>query len=286
MPYVTSERMLLDASKGKYAIGAFNVENMEMVKAVIEVACELESPVIIQTSASTIKYGGLKSYYANVKVEADQAKVPVALHIDHADTFDLAVQAIREGYTAIMIDGSTKPFEDNIKTTKRVVDVAKPNNVPVEAELGRVGGKEGDLEVTEDGYTDPLEAKEFIERTGASSLAISIGTAHGVYATKPVLDKIRVSDIKKVIDIPLVLHGGSGLEDEDVRECIERGICKINFSTELRMAFTDGIKEVVKDNPKAYDPKIFGRAGMKKVKEVVKERIILCGSVGKAKELM
>ena len=282
MPFVTSERMLLDAKEGNYAIGAFNVENMEMVKAVIAAAEELKAPIMLQTTSSTVKYGGLKTYHALVKAEAENASVPVALHLDHGNSFDLAVQAIREGYTSVMIDGSSKSFEENIELTKRVVDVAKPNNIPVEAELGKIGGKEDDIEVKDGNYTDPLEAKEFVERTGLTSLAVAIGTAHGIYAEKPVLDIERVSAIRELVDIPLVLHGGSGLSDDDVKECIQRGICKVNFATELRIAYTDGMKEVFEKSPDAFDPKDFGNAGMKKVKELVMDHIKLCGSEGKA----
>ncbi len=282
MSLVTSERMLLDAKEGNYAIGAFNVENMEMVKAVIAAAEDMKAPVMLQTTSSTIKYGGLKTYHALVKTEAENASVPVALHLDHGNSFELAVQAIREGYTSVMIDGSSESFEENIELTKRVIDVAKPNKIPVEAELGKIGGKEDDLEVKDGNYTDPLEAKEFVERTGVTSLAIAIGTAHGIYAEKPVLDIERVSAIRQVVDVPLVLHGGSGLSDEDIRECIQRGICKVNYATELRIAYTDGMKEVFKEDPDAYDPKTFGKAGMEKVTELVKNRIKLFGSEGKA----
>lgn len=282
MAFVTSERMLLDAKEGKYAIGAFNVENMEMVKAVIRAAEEMKAPVMLQTTPSTINYGGLKTYFANVKAEAEHASIPVALHLDHGNSFDLAIEAIREGYTSIMIDGSAKVFEENVKLTKRVVDVAKISQIPVEAELGKIAGKEDDLVVEEGGYTDPLEAKEFVERTGITSLAIAIGTAHGLYTQDPVLDKERVSEIRALVDIPLVLHGGSGLDDDDVKECIQRGICKINFATELRIAYTDGIKEVLRKDPDEFDPKVFGRAGMERVRDMVIERIKLCGSQGKA----
>lgn len=282
MPLVTSERMLLDAKEGNYAIGAFNVENMEMVKAVIAAATTMKSPVMLQTTPSTVKYGELSTYYALVKAEAKKASVPVALHLDHGNSFDLVVKAIREGYTSVMIDGSSKSFEENIELTKRVVEVARPNNIPVEAELGKIGGKEDDLEVKDGNYTDPKEAKEFVERTGISSLAVAIGTAHGIYSQTPVLDKERVSAIRVLVDIPLVLHGGSGLSDEDVRECIQRGICKVNFATELRIAYTDGMKEVFRENPEAFDPKVFGKAGMAKVIELVKDRIKLCDSEGKA----
>lgn len=282
MPFVTSQAMLKDAQDKGYAVGAFNVENMEMVKAVIAAAEELKAPVILQTTPSTVRYGGLKTFYAHVKVAAEEASVPVALHLDHGNSFDLAVQAIREGYTSIMIDGSHESFEDNIELTKRVVAVAKPNGIPVEAELGKVGGKEDDLEAEADTNTDPMEAKEFVEKTGVNALAIAIGTAHGFYKGTPVLDKERLSEIRKVVDIPLVLHGASGLSDEDIIECIKRGICKVNFATELRAAYTDAMKEILKENPEAFDPKVFGKAGMARVKELVKNRMLVCGCNGRA----
>jgi Fructose/tagatose bisphosphate aldolase len=176
-----------------------------------------------------------------------------------------------------MIDGSHELFEDNIALTKRVVDVAKPNDIPVEAELGKVGGKEDDLDGGNGGYTDPLEAKEFVERTGISSLAVAIGTAHGVYTGVPKLDIDRLKAIRKVVEIPLVLHGASGLTDESVIECIGHGICKVNFATELRMAYSDGVKKLLAAKPDTYDPKAYGKAGRENVKELVKNRIIITG---------
>lgn len=226
MPLVTSEKMLLDAKKDGYAVGAFNVENMEMVKAVIAAAEELNAPVMLQTTPSTVKYGTLETFAGIVKAEAAKTKIPVCLHLDHGNSFELAVQAMKAGYTSVMIDGSHEDFENNIAVTKKVVDVANAFGIPVEAELGKVGGKEDDLEADADTNTDPQEAKEFVERTGVSSLAVAIGTAHGFYVGTPVLDKPRVSAIKEVVEVPLVLHGASGLSEEDVRECVERGMCK------------------------------------------------------------
>ena len=182
MSLVTSEQMLLDAQKGSYAVGAFNVENMEMVKAVIQAAEEMKAPVMLQTTPSTVKYGTLETYFALVAADAKKASVPVCLHLDHGNSFELAVLAMKVGYTSVMIDGSHEDFENNIAVTKKVVDVAKAVGIPVEAELGKVGGKEDDLEAEADTNTDPEEAREFVERTGVSSLAIAIGTAHGFYA--------------------------------------------------------------------------------------------------------
>ena len=277
MPLVTSEQMLSDAQQGGYAVGAFNVENMEMIKAVIAAAEELKAPVMLQTTPSTIKYGTLKTYYAMVSTEALKVQIPVCLHLDHGNSFELAVQAMKEGYTSVMIDGSHESFENNIAVSRKVADVAKAFGIPVEAELGRVGGKEDDLETKKDTNTDPLDAKEFAYETGISSLAVAIGTAHGFYKGMPVLNTERITEIKKVVDVPLVLHGASGLADSDVQDCIRRGICKVNFATELRAAYVNAGKTLIAKKPDVYDPKKLGLAGMEAVKRLVMEKIKICG---------
>lgn len=282
MPLVTSRQMLLDAQKRGYAVGAFNAENMEMIKAIIKAAEELKAPVMIQTTPSTVKYGTLDTYAAIAAAEAKKASVPVCLHLDHGSSFDLAVQAIKAGYTSVMIDGSHEAFEGNIEVSRRVVDAAKAVDIPVEAELGKVGGKEDDLEAEADTNTDPQEAKEFVERTGVDSLAVAIGTAHGFYVGTPVLDKERLSRIREVVDIPLVLHGASGLSDEDVRDCVRRGICKVNFATELRVAYTKAGRKLLEEKPETFDPKALGKVGMAAVTELVKGKMKVCGCDGKA----
>ncbi len=282
MPLVTSKEMLLEAQKGGYAVGAFNAENMEMVKAIIQAAEELNAPVMIQTTPSTIKYGTLETYSAIVAAEASKAKVPVCLHLDHGSSFELAMQAMKAGYTSVMIDGSKLDFEGNIEVSRKVADVAAAVGIPCEAELGKVGGKEDDLEAEADTNTDPKEAKEFVERTGVTSLAVAIGTAHGFYVGTPVLDKERLSEIRQVVDIPLVLHGASGLTDEDVRDCVKRGICKVNFATELRAAYTKAVKELLEEKPDTIDPKAYGKAGIAAVKTLVMSRMRVCGCDGKA----
>ena len=282
MPLVTSEEMLLKAQKGGYAVGAFNAENMEMVKAIIQAAEELKAPVMIQTTPSTVKYGTLETYQAIVAAEAAKASVPVCLHLDHGSSFELAMQALNAGYTSVMIDGSKLDFEENIAVSKKVADVAAAIGVPCEAELGKVGGKEDDLEAEADTNTDPAQAKEFAERTGVTSLAVAIGTAHGFYVGTPVLDKERLSEIRKVVDIPLVLHGASGLTDEDVSDCVKRGICKVNFATELRAAYSKAVKETFAETPDVFDPTAYGKAGIAAVKELVKGRMKVCGCDGKA----
>ena len=282
MSFVTSEALLLKADQGGYAVGAFNVENMEMVMAVIKAAEEMQAPVILQTTPSTVKYAGVAMYYANVHAAAKAASVPVALHLDHGNSFELAMQALRGGYTSIMIDGSHEQFEDNIALSRRVVEACRPNGIPVEAELGKVGGKEDDLDCTDPGYTDPDDAVKFVAETGISSLAVAIGTAHGIYKGEPKLDVDRLSEIRKIVTIPLVLHGASGVPDEAVRECIRRGISKVNFATELRIAYSNGVKEFLKENPDAFDPKKYGTVGMQHVTSLVKEKIKVCGSDHKA----
>ena len=278
MPLVSSKELLLKAQKENYAVGAFNVENMEMVQAVIEAAEELQSPVIMQTTPSTLKYADADYFYANVATAAKKASVPVVLHLDHGSSFELAMKVFRAGYTSIMIDGSHSVFEENIEITKAVVEVCHPANVPVEAELGKVGGKEDDLDGGAGGYTDPAEAAEFVERTGVDFLAVAIGTAHGVYKGIPKLDLERLSEIREAVSVPLVLHGTSGVPDDTVKECIKRGICKVNYATDLRIAFTEGVKSVLEEKPETIDPKKYNAMGRENVKKYVMEKILVCGS--------
>ena len=286
MPLVTSEKMLSDAQKGGYAVGAFNVENMEMVKAVLAAAEELKAPVMLQTTPGTIKYGTVETYAAIVKAEAAKVSVPVCLHLDHGNSFELAVQAMKAGYTSVMIDGSHEDFENNIAITKKVVDVAKAIGITVEAELGKVGGKEDDLEADADTNTDPMEAKEFAERTGISSLAVAIGTAHGFYVGTPVLDKPRVSAIKEVVSVPLVLHGGTGIPDDMIKKAISLGVAKINVNTECQLVFAEATRKYIEEGKdkekKGFDPRKLLKPGTEGIVEKVKEKMELFGSVGKA----
>ena len=283
MSLVTTKELLINAQKDGYAIGAFNVENMEMVQAVASAAEELNSPVIIQTTPGTLKYADADYFFANAKVAAEKAKVPIAIHLDHGDSFDLATKAFRAGYTSIMIDGSHKSFEENVTLSKSVADVCHSSNIPVEAELGKVGGKEDDLVAGyDDPYTNPEEARIFVEKTGVDFLAVAIGTAHGVYKGIPKLDVERLSAIKKVVSIPLVLHGTSGVPDDVVKDCISRGICKVNYATDLRIAFSNGVKKYLAENPSVYDPKKYGAVGREEVKKYVASKIKVCGSDNKA----
>ena len=282
MALVTTDEMLTAANQNGYAVGAFNVENMEMVMAVVRAAEELCAPIILQTTPSTVRYANLSLYHANIKTLAEAAKVPIALHLDHGNSFDLAMQALRTGYTSIMIDGSLKSFEENVNLTRSVVNACKPSGIPVEAELGKVGGKEDDQECDDPGYTEPEDAVRFVAETGISSLAVAIGTAHGLYSGVPKLDVDRLAAINELVTIPLVLHGGSGLSDSAVRECIARGICKVNYATELRIAYSNGVKDYLRDNPDTFDPKKYGTRGMEYVINLVKDKIKVCGSYHKA----
>lgn len=280
MPLVNTIDMLKDAQQKHYAVGAFNIENMEMAQAVIAAAEAQRAPVIVQTTPGTLKYAKPATYAAIVASLAKEASVPVAMHLDHGDSYELAVECLKAGYSSVMIDGSRLSFEDNIAQAAKVVADAAKLNVPVEAELGKVGGKEDTLEDAGDEYTDPAKAAEYAQRTGISSLAVAIGTAHGVYSKKPVLDVERLKAIRKVVDIPLVLHGASGLTTEQVQSCIAEGICKVNFATELRIAFTEGVKEALEKNP--IDPKAYGKAGRAKVQALVEKWMKDCNASGKA----
>lgn len=281
MPLTTSRALLLNAQKAGYAVGAFNIENMEMAQAVIEAAQEAKAPVILQTTPGTLKYASPAVFAGMVAALARGAMVPVALHLDHGNSYELALAALEAGYTSVMIDGSALSLEDNIRLTRRVVEVAAPLGIPVEAELGKVGGKEDDLTADQDTNTNPQEAVRFVLETGIDSLAVAIGTAHGFYVGTPVLDKARLAEIRKLVPIPLVLHGASGLSEADVRDCIALGICKVNFATELRAAFTDGVKQALAAAPDLYDPKKMGAKARDNVRRLVIEKIKMCGSDGR-----
>ena len=282
MELMTTKQILKKAQEEHYAVGAFNVENMEMVMAVISAAEEMNAPVIMQTTPSTVSYAGLDYFLANVKVAASRANVPVAIHLDHGSSFELASQAFRTGYTSIMIDGSHGDFESNVKLSKSVVDMCKSSGIAVEAELGKVGGKEDDLDGGDgDIYTDPLEAKEFVERTGVDSLAIAIGTAHGMYKGEPKLDFERLVEIKEKVDIPLVLHGASDVPDDLVKKAISLGICKVNVATDLKIPFAKAVKEYLDEHNGESDPRKYMTPGKLAMKEIVKNKIEVCGSMNR-----
>lgn len=282
MSFVNSRELLLDAQRHGYAVGAFNVENMEMMQAIVAAAEAERAPVMLQTTPSTLKYAETAVFAAMARAMADKASVPVAMHLDHGDSFELCDTAVRDGYTSIMIDGSKLPLDKNIALVRRVVKMAQnaPLHPCVEAELGRLGGKEDSLEVKdgEDIYTDPGEAVRFVEETGVDSLAVAIGTAHGFYKGKPKLDFERLSLLLDAVSVPLVLHGSSGVPDEDVKRAISLGVCKVNFATELRVAYTKAVRETLESDTTLYDPKKIGLPAREAVTELVRHRIAIFGS--------
>jgi len=279
MSYVTTREMLKKALEQHYAIGAFNAENMEMVQAIIEAAEAKRAPVMIQTTPGTLKYADPMIFAGMVSRLAEKATVPVALHLDHGNSYELAEYCVKQGYTSVMIDGSLLPFEENIALSSRVVEMA--GDIPVEAELGTVGGKE-DTHSAGIAYTDPDQAEIFVRETGITSFAPAIGTAHGVYKAEPKLDLDRLSEIADRVRIPLVLHGTSGVPDDIVRECIRRGICKVNYATDLRITFSNAVKAALEAQPDAFDPKKYLKPAREAVVRRVCELIDVCGSAGKA----
>jgi fructose-bisphosphate aldolase class II len=303
---VTNKDLLVPARQKAYAVGAFNINNLETVLAVTEAAVEEKSPAIVAVTPSAIKYAGLRYLARIVKTGAESSPVSISLHLDHGEDFDTVSKCIEAGFTSVMIDGSHLKFEENIALTKRVVDLAHPKRVSVEAELGRLAGvEEKTVEEKEAILTDPDSAKEFVERTGVDALAVAVGTSHGAYKFKaePKLDFERLQTISKKIDLPLVLHGASsvpawiiekaskygaeltgakGIPEDHIKKAISLGISKINIDTDLRLAFTASVREVLTNSPKEFDPrKILGPA-KEAVKEVVKGKMRLFGSSGKA----
>ena len=280
MPLVNSRQLLGDARAHGYAVGAFNVENMEMMQAAVR-AAELEgAPIILQTTPSTVKYGGTALFAAMARALAQKSAVPVALHLDHGDSFALCEQAAAAGYTSLMIDGSQLPIEQNLALVRRVVQMAAalPGSPCVEAELGRLGGKEDSVEVKsgQDAYTDPAEAARFVSETGLDSLAVAVGTAHGFYKGAPKLDFARLAQLRDAVPAPLVLHGSSGVPDQDVQRAVALGVCKVNFATELRAAYTQAVRECLGGDSRIYDPKKFGSQGREAVTALVRRRIRIC----------
>ncbi len=302
----TNKDLMVPARKNGYAIPALNVQNLESIKAVVEAATEEKSPAIMQITPSVIKYAGLDYITAIAKTAAQTAPVPLAIHLDHGEDYDTAIKCVNAGFTSVMIDGSFLSFEENIKVTKRVVDYAHPKGVSVEAELGKLAGvEERSVEEKDAILTDPQNAKEFVEKTGIDTLAVAIGTSHGAYKFKSQakLDQERLKQISQKVTIPLVLHGASsvpawitekatkygatlegakGVSEDQLQQAIKQGVAKINIDTDLRLAFTATVREVLTNNPKEFDPrKILGPA-KDAMKEVAKGKMRLFGSSGKA----
>ena len=303
---VTNKDLMSPAMQKAYAVGAFNISNLESLLAVVEAAAEEKSPVIVAVTPSSIKYAGLAYIGKMVRAAAESAPVLMSLHLDHGKGVETISKCIEVGFTSVMIDGSHLKFEENVALTKRVVDFAHQKGVTIEAELGRLAGvEESTVEEKEAVLTDPNAAKEFVEKTGVDALAVAIGTSHGAYKFKaePKLDFERLELIREKVNVPLVLHGASsvpqwiiekavkygaeltgakGIPEEHIKKAISSGIAKINIDTDLRLAFTATIREFLANSPKEFDPrKILGPA-KEAMKEVVKGKMRLFRSLGKA----
>lgn len=286
MPFVPVSVLLRDADSEGYAVGAFNCNNMEIVQAIVAAAEAENAPVIMQASQGAIKYAGIDYIVAMARVAAAGTKVPVALHLDHGTSFEQVIRCVRAGFSSVMFDGSKLPTEQNIAVTRQVVAVARPVGISVEAELGKIGGTEDDIVVAnrEALFTDPEEARYFVEQTGVDSLAVAIGTAHGRYKGEPQLDFERLSKIKSLVTVPIVLHGSSGVPAEALREAIRRGVRKINIDTNIREAFVGMARQVLDGHPDEIDPrKVLGPAREAAV-EVIREKMRIFGCAGKARQ--
>ncbi|MGG7159312.1 tagatose bisphosphate family class II aldolase [Clostridium baratii] len=281
---LSTREMLKKAQEGGYAVPAFNIHNLETLQVVIETAAELRSPVILAGTPSTIKYAGGEYIVAMAEVAAKEYDIPIAIHLDHFEDINAIKHYVDIGFKSTMIDASHENYENNIRIVKEVVDYAHKFDATVEAELGRLGGQEDDLVVDEKDtmYTNPEQAKDFVEKTGIDSLAVAIGTAHGLYKGKAKLDFDRLKEIREKVDIPLVLHGASDVPDELVKKAIELGICKVNVATDLKIPFSDAVKKYFIDNPTANDPRKYMTPGKEAMKAIVKHKIMVCGSNNRA----
>jgi fructose-bisphosphate aldolase, class II len=282
MALVNLKDILQDASSKNYAVGMFDVVSSESLKAIINGAEETKSPVIIALAEVHLPYAPLELFAPMMVDAAKRSRVPVAVHLDHGINYNTIIKTMNYGFSSVMYDGSTLDYEDNLNRTKEIVKTAGVLGISVEAELGHVGGSEaGSEDSSEEFYTDPNKALEFVERTGIDALAVAIGTVHGEYFKKPSLDLKRLSQINSLVNIPLVLHGGSGLSDDDFKECIKRGIRKINIFTDMSYAATEGIRKFLEQKKKFHCFEV-SEAAEKNMKEVVINKINLFGSNSKA----
>ncbi|MFP7223895.1 class II fructose-bisphosphate aldolase [Priestia filamentosa] len=283
MTLLSTTPMLEKAKANKHGIVAFNVHSFDSIFWVLEAAAELKSPVILQTTVGTVKSLGAKNIVEAAKAAAEHYNIPTGLHLDHCTDFNVIKEAIRAGYTSVMIDASMHPFAENVKRTKEVMELAKSLGVNVEAELGKVGGVEDDIVVNDEDAQKavPEECKLFIEQTGVPTLAPAIGTAHGIYKGKPDIDFDLIADIAATVDVPLVLHGGSAVPEADVRRCVSLGMAKVNVSTELKNAYSEAIRKHFEMDPDSLDPRAYLQKAKEAAKEMAKSKIRMVGSEGK-----
>lgn len=281
---LSTREMLKKAQREGYAVPAFNIHNLETLQVVVETAAELKSPVILAGTPSTIVYAGGEYIVAMAETAAKEYDIPIAIHLDHYEEVDAIKHYVDLGFKSTMIDASHESYENNVRIVKDVVEYAHRFDATVEAELGRLGGQEDDLVVDEKDamYTNPDQAKDFVDKTGIDSLAVAIGTAHGLYKGEAKLDFERLKEIRAVVEVPLVLHGASDVPDELVKKAISLGICKVNVATDLKIPFSDAVKKYFVENPNANDPRKYMTPGKEAMKKIVAHKIIVCGSNGKA----
>jgi fructose-bisphosphate aldolase class II len=282
--FASMRAMVRDAYENHYAVGHVNINNLEFLQAAVEAAEAEEAPVILGVSEGAIKYMGLEYTVAIGKAAADKARVPVALHLDHGSSFEWVVRTVRAGFSSIMIDASRFPLDENIALTRKVVELCHPLGIDVEAELGRIGGTDDDLTVDERLATLARadEAAEFVRQTGVDALAAAIGSAHGRYKGRPELHFDRLAEIRQATDTPLVLHGGSGIPDEDVQRAIALGVSKVNINTENQELFSGVVRDVITANADMFDPRKYLGPARQAMKEAVQQKLRLLGSSRRA----
>lgn len=284
MPLVSMNEFLPRAKKEGFAVGQFNINNLEYIQAITAAGKEENSPLIFGASEGAIRYMGLDNMVALSKVAAKESGLPIALHLDHGSSFEVVMQCIRAGFSSVMFDGSHYPLEENIRLTKKVVEAAHAVGVSVEGELGTIGGVEDDLDVSDEDATlaNPKDAIRFWEETQVDAMAIAVGTAHGMYKGVPKIRYEIIEEVSKNIDAPIVLHGGSGVPDESIQKAISLGVGKINVNTENQVESTKVIREILAQNPNMIDTRKFMGPARDVIKEVVKGKIRLFGSANKA----
>lgn len=277
---INSKELLLHAQKNGYAVPAFNCHNLETIQVIVETANELRSPVIIAGTPGTFDYAGRDYIQSIVKTAAKKYNIPIILHLDHHTKIEDIETSLKLGTKSVMIDASHHSYDENIAIVKKVVEIAHKFDATVEAELGILGGQEDDLVVNEKDskYTNPQQAVDFVKKTGIDSLAVAIGTAHGLYKEEPKLDFERLKEIRNLVTIPLVLHGASGVPEEAVKKAISLGITKVNIATELKIPFSSKLREYLVTHPEENDPRKYMKDAKKAMAEIVKEKILMCMS--------
>lgn len=281
---VSMNEFLPKARANGFAVGQFNMNNLEFAQAIAQAAREEQSPFIYGVSEGALRYMGMEYTVAMAEAAAEYAGVPIALHLDHGSSFDVAMKCIRAGFSSVMFDGSHYPFEENVRMTKEIVKAAHAMGVSVEGELGTIGGVEDDLDVAEEDATlaNPQEAIQFYEETGVDCLAIAVGTAHGMYSGEPNIRFDIIEEVTKAIPVPIILHGGSGVKDEAIKKSIQLGVGKINVNTENQVACTQAIRETLNQDDKVIDPRKYLGPARDAMVEVVRSKMRLFGSANQA----